>query len=65
MNWVLNKAFEVKQNKPTALFRCVDDIFCVFNNNAELIAFFNNLNSIHANIKFTKELETNFLIGMF
>ena len=44
-------------HQPTILRRYVDDLFCIFNNEAQLDDFFNSLNAIHANIKFTKELE--------
>ena len=58
MNWVLNQALNnANLHQPTILRRYVDDLFCIFNNEAQLDDFFNTLNAIHANIKFTKELE--------
>ena len=58
MNWVLNQALNnANLHQPTFLRRYVDDLFCIFNNEAQLDDFFNTLNAIHANIKFTKELE--------
>ena len=57
-NWVLNQALNTANlHQPTILRRYVDDLFCIFNNEAQLNAFFNTLNAIHANIEFTKELE--------
>ena len=58
MNWVLNQALNnANLYQPTILRRYVDDLFCIYNNEAQLDDFFNTLNAIHANIKFTKELE--------
>ena len=58
MNWVLNQALNnANLHQPTTLRRYVDGLFCVFNTEAQLDDFFNTLNAIHANIKFTKELE--------
>ena len=58
MNRVLNQALtNANLHQPTILRRYVDDLFCIFNNEAQLDHFFNTLNAIHANIKFTKELE--------
>ena len=58
MNWVLNQALNnANLHQPTILRRCVDDLFCLFNNKAQLNDFFDTLNASQANIKFTKELE--------
>jgi len=45
--------------RPDLLCRYVDDLFLLFPNPDSLNRFFTNINSIHRNIVFTKELETN------
>ena len=58
MNWVLNQALNnANLHQPAILRRYVDDLFSIFNNEAQLDDFFNTFNAIHANIRFTKELE--------
>ena len=47
--------------KPTGYLRYVDDIFCIFDNPNEVNPFFNFLNKLHKNLKFTLELGTNSL----
>jgi len=59
LGMLLDKAFKSDVHQPTILICYVDDLFSVFNNEAQLDVFFNVLNSIHPNIKFTKELECN------
>ena len=54
LNQTLNNANLYQR---TILRRYADDPFCIFNNEAQLNDFFNSLNAIHANLKFTKELE--------
>jgi len=50
-----------EQYNQTPLFykRYVDDIFAVFKSKTEADNFFNNMNLLHNNIKFTKEEEQN------
>ena len=45
--------------RPDLLCRYVDDLFLLFPNEESLNRFFTNINSIHRNIFFTKELGTN------
>jgi len=45
--------------RPDLLCRYVDDLFLLFPNEDSLNSFFTNINSVHRNIVFTKELETN------
>ena len=45
--------------RPDLLSRYVDDLFLLFPNEDSLNRFFTNINSVHRNIVFTKELETN------
>ena len=59
MNWVLNEVSSFNP-KPYIILRYVDDLFCVFNSERDLeMFFFAKINTIHANIQFTKELEQN------
>ena len=58
MNWVLNEV-SLFNPKPYIILGYVDDLFCVFNCERDLEMFFAKINSIHANIQFTKELEQN------
>ena len=58
MNWVLNEVSSFNP-KPYIILRYVDDLFCVFNCERDLEMFFDKINTIHANIQFTKELEQN------
>ena len=46
-------------NKPLLYKRYVDDIFLIFNNEYDIKPFFNFMNSLHKNIKFTFEKENN------
>ena len=45
--------------RPDLLCRYVDDLFLLFSNEDSLNRFFTNINSVHRNIVFTKEIETN------
>ena len=58
MNWVLNEVSSFNP-KPYIILRYVDDLFCVFNCERDLEMFFAKINTIHANIQFTKDLEQN------
>ena len=56
INWVLSQAVNnANLYQPTILRRYVDDLFVY--SIMQLNDFFNTLNAIHANIKFTNELE--------
>ena len=46
---------------PKVYFRYVDDIFAIFNNEADSMEFLNRLNSQHKNLQFTMEKSTNTL----
>jgi len=61
MNYVIDQALWVTppEGRPDLLCRYVDDLFLLFPNQDYLNRFFTNINSIHRNIVFTKELETN------
>ena len=39
-------------------FRCVDDIFAIFSNEADSMEFLDRLNSQHKNLQFTMEKST-------
>ena len=58
INWVLNEVSSFNP-KPYIILRYVDDLFRVFNCERDLEMFFAKINTIHANIQFTKELEQN------
>ena len=47
--------------KPKGYVRYVDDIFCVFEDESQVTPFFDFLNSLHKNLKFTLELGTKSL----
>ena len=46
---------------PKVYFRYVDDIFAIFNNEANSMEFLDRLNSQHKNLQFTMEKSTNTL----
>ena len=57
-----NKMFDqFKGIKPKGYVRYVDDIFCVFEDKSQITPFFNFLNTLHKNLKFTAELGTDSL----
>ena len=58
MNWVLNEVSSFNP-KPYIILREVDDLFHGFNCERDLEMFFAKINTSHANIQFTKELEQN------
>ena len=56
------KLFEENQddkNDPAFYIRYVDDVFCVFRKSADYKVFFDKLNSLHTNLKFTCEFGGN------
>jgi len=61
MNYVIDQALAVKppEDRPDPLCRYVDDLFLLFPNHDSLNRFFTNFNSVHRNIVFNTELETN------
>jgi len=61
MNYVIDQALAVtpQQFQPELLCRYVDDIFLLFPDCTSLNRFFHNINNVHTNIKFTKEMEIN------
>jgi len=61
MNYVIDQALAVTppECRPDLLCRYVDDLLLLFPNQDSLNRFFTNINSIHKNIVFTNELETN------
>jgi len=60
-NYVLDKALasSLEQDKPTKLFRYVDNLFLTFSNDGAAQRFLDKLNSIFSSIKFTQERESN------
>ena len=61
MNYVIDQALAVTppECRPDLLCRYVGDLFSLFPNQDSLNRFFTNINSIHRNAVFAKELETN------
>ena len=58
MNWVLNQALNNANLHQSTLLRWYgDDLFRIFDNEAQLNGFFNTLYAVHKNIQFTKELK--------
>ena len=49
----------VKDSKILICRRCVDDIFCLFDNEHAGMLFFDYINAQHPNIKFTREKTLN------
>ena len=45
--------------EPSLYIRYVDDIFCVFKDEASKLQFFERLNNLHTNLKFTVENATD------
>lgn len=39
--------------------RYIDDVFCTFNSNPQVMEFCNHINTLHPNIKFSIEFETS------
>ena len=58
MNWVINKTSN-SHVQPKVFFRYVDDCLAIFSNHEEIKQFYQEINNIHTNIKFTYELEEN------
>ena len=64
MRWFEEKAIsEYTGPQPSFYRRYVDDSFLIFNQASHIDPFFSHMNSIHNNIKFTKEEETE--VGYF
>ena len=61
MNYIIDKAMEItpSSHHPSFFCRYVDDCFATFSNESSIDVFLKNLNSIHNQIKFTKEMESN------
>jgi len=61
MNYVIDQALAVRppEDRPDLLCPYVDDLFLLFPNHDSLNRFFTNINSVHGNIVFNTELETN------
>ena len=61
MNHIVDKTREVtlSHNKPIVFYRYVDDCFSVFSDKKSVIVFKKILNSIHNNIAFTAEMQSN------
>ena len=58
MNWAINKTSK-SHAQPKVFFRYVDDCLAIFSNHEEIKQFYQEINNIHTNIKFTYELEEN------
>ena len=61
MNYLIDKALEIapQLHRPSFFCRYMDDCFATFIEPTSINIFFNNLNSIHKQIQFTKEIESN------
>ena len=55
----LEKSFVNLPFSPKLYKRYIDDTFCVFSNHDDCNSFFNHINSVHPNLKFTMEKYTN------
>ena len=58
MNYVIDKAIERTplDHQPKFFCRYVDDCFATFTNTSSIAVFLRNLNSVHSQIQFTKEV---------
>lgn len=60
MGYAENYLFKINDaNKPSTYYRYVDDTYAVFDIEDQMNKFFHMINSIHPNLKFTKELANN------
>ena len=61
MNYVIDKAIERTplDYQPKFFCRYVDDCFATFTNTSSIEIFLRNLNSVHSQIQFTKEVESH------
>ena len=61
MNFVIDKATERTplDHQPKFFCRYVDDCFVTFTNTTSIEVFLRNLNSVHSQIQFTKEVESH------
>ena len=61
MNYVIDKAIERTplDHQPKFFCRYVDDCFATFTNTSSIEIFLRNLNSVHSQIQFTKEVESH------
>ena len=61
MNYVIDKAIERTplDHQPKFFCRYVDDCFANFTNTSSIEVFLRNLNSVHSQIQFTKEVESH------
>ena len=61
INYVIDKAIERTplDHKPKFFCRYVDDCFATFTNTSSIEIFLRNLNSVHSQIQFTKEVESH------
>ena len=61
MNYVIDKAIErtPPDHQPKFFCRYVDDCFATFTNTSSIVVFLRNLNSVHSQIQFTKEVESH------
>jgi len=57
MNWLIHNVNEIGWS-PHIIFRYVDDIFCTFDSQ-EMDQFVYNLNKVHSNVSFPKEVEAD------
>ena len=61
MNYVIDKAQEItpQLHRPSFFCRYVSDCFATFTEPTSINIFFKNLNGLHKQIQFTKEIESN------
>ena len=58
MNWFVDNVNKIGCF-PQIICRYVDDIFCTFDSKEKMDQFFYNLNKVHSNVSFSKEVEAD------
>jgi len=58
MNWLIDNVNKIGCS-PLIICRYVDDIFCTFDSKEKMDQFFYNLNKVHSNVSFSKEVEAD------
>jgi len=58
MNWLIDNVNKIG-GSPQTMCRYADEIFCTFDSKEKMDQFFYNLNKVHSNVSFSKEVEAD------
>jgi len=58
MNWLLDNVNKIGCS-PHIIYRYVNAIFCTFDSKEKMDQFFYNLNKVHSNVSFSKDVEAD------